>query len=183
VTAPNRRNFSRSATRRLAVTVSMSMLAATSASATAASPSSSEMATSSRKPAAQAEPPGIARSFHPGPPEDDTVYRCGNSYSTVPCAQAQPLAVADPRTEEQRLQGQDVAARQKRMAAWLEAERHEREKIVPVAASAPKRNATTRPKKNCVPTPRTACIAKPPQPRTVILRAPAAQASAAPQVK
>jgi len=181
VTASTRRIPPRSAATRLVANLSMSMLAATSV---AASPwASASPAASTRKPAAEADLPGIARSFHPGPPEDRTIYRCGTRYSPVPCADAKPLAVADPRTEEQRLQGQDVAARQRRMAAWLEAERHERDKLVPAAASAPKSKAGRRPKKNCVPTSRTACIASPPQPRTVILKAPSTKAAASATLK
>jgi hypothetical protein len=60
---------------------------------------------------------------------DRVVYRCGNSYSARPCADAagMPLENADPRSDAQRRQSDDVASREKRLASWLEAQRRERE--------------------------------------------------------
>ena len=74
-------------------------------------------------------------------PPDKTIYRCGSTYSPHPCAGGgtAPLDVADTRSEAQRQQSQDVAARDKRLAAWYEAGRHQRE----AAASAPARAAST----------------------------------------
>ena len=60
-------------------------------------------------------------------PAERTIYRCGNSYSSHPCADAKPLDVDDSRSADQRLQGAELAVRDKRMASWLEAERRERE--------------------------------------------------------
>src|SRR5579862_1280129 len=57
------------------------------------------------------------------PPTDDVVYRCGTSYSPHPCGAAAPLDVADPRTAAQRQQAADIAARDKRLASWLAAQR------------------------------------------------------------
>jgi hypothetical protein len=78
-------------------------------------------------------------------PTDKSIYRCGSTYSSRPCADARPLAVADARSDAQRRQAEDVSARDKRMAAWLEAGRHERE-----AASAPRPGRVAKPVKKCV---------------------------------
>ena len=67
-------------------------------------------------------------------PPEQSIYRCGNSYSPHACADAKTIAAADTRTAGQRLQAQDIATRDKRLAAWLEAGRRERE----AAASGPK---------------------------------------------
>ena len=77
-----------------------------------------------------------------GPPVETTVYRCGNSYSARPCGDTRPLDVDDPRTEAQRLQAADVAAREQRLVAWLEAQRREREAAP--AAVAPSAGRGTR---------------------------------------
>ena len=92
------------------------------------------------------------------------VWRCGDSYSTRPCDGARQVDVADGRSEAQRAQGEDVAARDKRLAAWLEAGRREREK----GASAPTAGrAATRPEKACVATKRRACAPQPAASRRV----------------
>ena len=67
-------------------------------------------------------------------PTDERIYRCGNTYSAHACGDAKPLAVADARSDAQRRQSEELTARDKRLAAWLEGERREREAI----ASAPK---------------------------------------------
>jgi len=58
-------------------------------------------------------------------PPDRRVFRCGSSYSAHPCpdADAAPLDVADTRSEAQRRQSEDIATRDKRLAAWYEAGR------------------------------------------------------------
>ncbi len=94
------------------------------------------------------------------PPTDGAVYRCGNSYAARPCDDAPPLDVNDGRTASQRLQAEDVAARDKRLASWLEAQRHERE----AAASAPRKSPAAA-AKPCVPTRLVACP-KPRKPST-----------------
>jgi len=73
-------------------------------------------------------------------PPDTTVYRCGSAYSSHPCAggDSAPLDVADARSDAQRRQSQDVAARDQRLAAWYEAGRLQRE----AAASRPARGAS-----------------------------------------
>jgi hypothetical protein len=85
-------------------------------------------------------------------PVDRQVFRCGSSYSSHPCDGAHELDVADPRSEAQRAQAADVAARDKRLAAWLEAGRRERER--PAAASAPAKTRTAKP---CKATRQAAC--------------------------
>lgn len=66
-----------------------------------------------------------------------TVYRCGDdgrSYSQQPCPGGQPLSVEDPRSAQERRDGETAAARQSRAAELLVRER-EREGAVPRAAS------------------------------------------------
>ncbi len=86
------------------------------------------------------------------------IYRCGNSYSPHPCPDAKPVNVTDPRTDGQRLQAEDVAARDKRLASWLEAGRHERDR----AASEP-RNGLSRAAPGCVPSAAVVCEIKKPK--------------------
>jgi hypothetical protein len=64
------------------------------------------------------------------------VYRCGNLYSQVPCPGATTPDVQDPRSEDERRQARDVAVREQRLAATLEAQRHARETPVPTPAPA-----------------------------------------------
>jgi hypothetical protein len=122
--------------------------------------------------------PALAAS---GPPGANAVYRCGNTYSATPCAGAgtgtPPLDVDDPRTAAQRRQGQDVAAREKRLAAWLTAQRHEREGPLPSPLSKKTRAKAV---KGCVPTVALACPdAKTSRPRrAAIPKKPASPARA-----
>jgi hypothetical protein len=102
-------------------------------------------------------------------PPERQVWRCGNSYSPRPCADAaaKPLDVADPRSDVQRRQSEDVAARDKRLAAWYEAARQQRETpaSAPVPARAPAASAS------CVDTAMMHCVPKKPRPRKVTLPA------------
>jgi len=98
-------------------------------------------------------------------PPDRHVYRCGSSYSARPCADsdAGPLDVADARTDAQRRQSTELTARDKRLAAWYEAGRHERERVAsaPMAARRASANAT------CVDTAVKSCLPKKPRVRRV----------------
>ena len=102
-------------------------------------------------------------------PPDRAVYRCGNSYSPRPCAhtQATPLDIADARSDAQRRQADDVAARDKRLASWLEAGRHERDKV----ASEPARARGVRAPAGCVETAAITCTPKKPRPRHAVSKA------------
>jgi hypothetical protein len=64
------------------------------------------------------------------------VYRCGNLFTQTPCPDAQTLDYSDSRSDAERRQGEDVAAREKRLAAALEAERHARERLPPLPKQA-----------------------------------------------
>ena len=108
-------------------------------------------------------------------PPDRTIYRCGNSYSARSCGDAPPLDVADARSPAQRLQAEDVAARDKRLASWLEAGRHERER----AASTPGRARIARAPATCVDTAANPCKPKKPQSLHAAGKKPKAAASAA----
>ena len=107
-------------------------------------------------------------------PSARLIYRCGNTYSPQACGNAKPLDVQDARSDAQRRQSQDLTARDKRMARWLEAERRDRE------TPAPRREAVAGATPVCVDKPGRHCKPKaPPSHRT----ATAAAASAAPAAK
>jgi hypothetical protein len=112
-------------------------------------------------------------------PDDRVIYRCGNSYSPHPCPNAAPLDVDDPRTRAQRLQAQDVAVRDKRLAAWLEAGRHQRETPAGTPAEAPK-NIRAHAAKGCVPSKSVVCPT--PRPRRTVVRSATNPASGTPTV-
>ena len=52
-----------------------------------------------------------------------TVYRCGNAYSQVPCPQAQPVDVSDPRSATQQAEARRVADDERRLAAEMRRDR------------------------------------------------------------
>ena len=101
-------------------------------------------------------------------PPEQVIYRCGDSYSPRPCAHenAKPLDVADARSQAQRRQAEDVSARDKRLASWLEAGRRERER----AASQPAPARIARGSAACVETSTMACTPKKPRPRHAVSR-------------
>ena len=98
-------------------------------------------------------------------PVDRQVWRCGNSYSAHPCAgmPTSPLDVADPRSDAQRRQSEALTARDKRLASWYEAARHQRETV----ASAPTRARAPAAPAACVDTTMMHCVPKKPRSRTV----------------
>jgi hypothetical protein len=100
-------------------------------------------------------------------PADRAVYRCGNTYSTHACENARPLDVEDPRTAAQRLQADDLVARDKRLASWFEAQRREREG----PASEPRKAARRKAAKGCVESAAIACVPKQPHPRRAVSKA------------
>ena len=99
-------------------------------------------------------------------PPDKVVYRCGNSYSARPCAGAgaTPLAIADARTDAQRRQSAELTARDKRLAAWYEAGRRERETVASAPAPGRRASATG----TCVDTAMMSCVPKKPRTRIVL---------------
>ena len=109
-------------------------------------------------------------------PLDRTIYRCANSYSPHPCADATPLDVADTRSDAQRRQSEDLTARAKRMAAWLEAERHARDG----AASEPKKARVASELRTCEETAAITCKPKKPRPRHAVGKAASGAARAGP---
>ena len=63
--------------------------------------------------------------------QSQAVWRCGadgRSYADAPCADGQVVAVADPRSPADVVEGRAVLARDQRLARQLVAERHERER-------------------------------------------------------
>ena len=112
-------------------------------------------------------------------PPDRQVWRCGNSYSPRPCpgADAKPLDVADARSDAQRRQSQDLVARDKRLAAWYEAGRRERDTL----ASAPARGRPASAIVICASTTMMTCVPKKPRARHATTAAPPGTASAGPR--
>jgi len=131
------------------------------------------------RPAKAASTPSTAQILAPSvatPPDalppDRQVWRCGNSYSARPCADATPLDVSDARSAGQRAQAEDVAVRDKRLASWLEAQRRDREKSVPQPEKAQAK--LVRPA--CGDRPAIACVPKKPRPRHATHKAAASAA-------
>ena len=52
-----------------------------------------------------------------------TIYRCGNEYTRIPCSQGQVVEATDPRTGAQRAEAVRVAAEERRRAAEMKRER------------------------------------------------------------
>ena len=105
-------------------------------------------------------------------PPDKLVYRCGNTYSSRTCGDAKPLDVADPRSDAQRRQADELTARDKRLAAWLEAQRHERETAASTASGTAR---AARASKDCGEKPKPPCRLDEPvvhSSRTVAIPAP-----------
>jgi len=97
-------------------------------------------------------------------PVDRQVWRCGNSYAAHPCADAatKPLDIADARSDAQRRQSEELTARDKRLASWYEAARHQRETVASAPARAHPPAASA-----CVDTTMMHCVPKKPRSRTV----------------
>jgi hypothetical protein len=55
------------------------------------------------------------------------IYRCGTTYSQVPCPDGKLVDAADPRSAAQRAEALRIAARERRDATQLERERRARE--------------------------------------------------------
>jgi len=100
-------------------------------------------------------------------PPDKRVWRCGDSYAAHPCpggdAGARPLDIADPHSDAQRRQSQDISARDKRLAAWYEAGRRQRETV----ASAPASGRAAAAPPACVDTTMMHCVPNKPRTRKV----------------
>ncbi len=72
----------------------------------------------------------VLPAFAPAPAHAQTVWRCGagaNVYSQTPCDGGREVAVADERSPDQVQAAQEVAARERRLADQLSAERRQRE--------------------------------------------------------
>ena len=143
-------------------------------------------ATSTRKPRhpRAASAPSTAQILAPSAatvpdalPPDKLIYRCGDTYSSHACADAKPLAIADARSDAQRRQSQELTARDKRMAAWLEAERHEREKPASAATAGRRASAAA----ECVSTTMMTCVPKRPRTRLVLSTTGSGQAQGKPR--
>ena len=81
-------------------------------------------------------------------PRAQTIYRCGNEYTTVACAGAATVAVAGDVTAEQRAEARDVARREKALAAEMTRDRREQEALAKPARAgslSPQRAATPAP--------------------------------------
>jgi hypothetical protein len=59
----------------------------------------------------------------------ETIFRCGNEYTNVPCKDATAIVVAGAVTAEQRNEARDVARREKSLAAEMTKDRREHEAL------------------------------------------------------
>ncbi|MBW8757083.1 MAG: hypothetical protein JF586_05690 [Burkholderiales bacterium] len=107
-------------------------------------------------------------------PPDQRVWRCGSSYSARPCTgpDTKPVDVADTRSDAQRRQSEELTARDKRLAAWYEAGRRQRE----TSASAPAPSRAPAASAACVDTTMMHCV--PNKPRSRKLTTPGRKAMA-----
>ena len=105
-------------------------------------------------------------------PADKTIYRCGSTYSAHACSDTRPLDVADARSDAQRRQADDVTARDKRLASWYAAARHERETV----ASAPTTTRRVATAPQCVSNTVMTCVPRKPRSRAEISTAASATA-------
>jgi hypothetical protein len=81
-----------------------------------------------------------------------TIYRCGNEYSRMPCAAGRALDVGDPRSAAQRDEAHAIAAQQRQQGRAMEHERRHAEAMFKPALAvavgpAPPAPAASAPKK------------------------------------
>ncbi len=89
------------------------------------------------------------------------IYRCGNSYSQMPCPDASVIQADDRRSAEQKAQTDAAAAQAARQADRMEHERLARERMA-VAAQTPTRPEPTSAKRKVSRSKRLAATTKPP---------------------
>jgi hypothetical protein len=65
----------------------------------------------------------------------ETIFRCGDSYSLTPCANARAIEAAAPVSPAQRAEARAVAAREKQLALEMVRDRQERERVRPATAA------------------------------------------------
>jgi hypothetical protein len=66
----------------------------------------------------------------------ETIFRCGNEYTDVACAEARTLVVAGAATPEQRADAREVARREKALAAEMTRDRRAQEALARPALAA-----------------------------------------------
>lgn len=59
----------------------------------------------------------------------ESIFRCGNEYTNVACADARAVVVAGAVTAEQRVEAREVARREKALAAEMTRDRREQEAL------------------------------------------------------
>ena len=69
----------------------------------------------------------IALLFSSGIAAAQTIYRCGNSYTRVPCPDGRALDVGDPRSAAQRAEARRVAAAEKQLGDTMARDRRQAE--------------------------------------------------------
>ena len=65
-----------------------------------------------------------------------TIYRCGNEYTRIPCANGRPLESSDTRSAAQRAEGRALLIQERRQAAEMEATRRREAVALKPAAAA-----------------------------------------------
>jgi len=76
----------------------------------------------------------VCAAFDMGSAQAQAIYRCGQTYSQVPCPDGRIIDSSDPRTAAQRAEAKRVAIRERQLAAKLENDR--RAEAAEAAASA-----------------------------------------------
>jgi len=71
-----------------------------------------------------------------GTAQAQTIYRCGNEYTRIPCANGRPLESSDTRSAAQRAEARALMAQERRQAAEMEASRRRDQAALKPAAAA-----------------------------------------------
>ena len=78
---------------------------------------------------------GLALAALAGAANGQAIFRCGDSYSQTPCANAKVVALVAPVSDVQRAEARQVAVREKLLAAEMVRDRREREHAIRPAAA------------------------------------------------
>lgn len=73
---------------------------------------------------------------HAGGAGAQTIYRCGNEYTRIPCPQGKAIETLDARTAAHRAEAQRLAAEEKRLGAEMERDRRRHEAALKPAGAA-----------------------------------------------
>ena len=78
----------------------------------------------------------FAAALVPASAAAQTIYRCGNEYTRIPCSNGRALDAGDPRSAAQRSEARAVVAQERRQASEMERERRRTEAATKPALAA-----------------------------------------------